>query len=45
MKNNKLIKDLLFQSSIVKIIEFILFEPERLFTSALSHLTLLHYFL
>ena len=31
-EDNKLIKGLLFQSSIVKVIEFILFDPEKLFT-------------
>ena len=34
---------MLFQSSIVKVIEFILFDPEKLFTSVLHRLTLLPY--
>ena len=41
---NKIIKGFLFQSSIVKVIEFILFDPEKLFTSVLPRLTLLPYF-
>ena len=41
-EDNKL-KGLLFPSSIVKIIEFILFEPEELFAFVLPHLTLLPY--
>ena len=34
---------MLFQSSIVKVTEFILFDPEKLFTSVLPRLTLLPY--
>ena len=42
-EDNKVIKGLLFQSSTVKVIEFILFDPEKLFTSVLPRLTLLPY--
>ena len=34
---------MLFQSRVVKVVEFILFDPEKLFTSGLPRLTLLPY--
>ena len=42
-RKRELIKGLLFQSSIVKVIEFKLFDPEKPFTSVLPRLALLHY--
>ena len=43
-KQDNTFKGLLFQSSIVKVIEFILIDPVKLFTSVLPRLTLLPYF-
>ena len=44
LRRKQAIKGLLFQSSSVKVIKFILFDPETLFTFHLPRLTLLPYF-